>query len=250
MKPLLFIGNRRCGTTMMCHILNDHPYVYVPFERYIVWIMFQISEGRKLESYSGLTRKPMDMTLREAPSQIKAFRELKEYTPENLRTAFFNIAFQCMKRRHDGRRKNPRLLGEKNPEVCDPLLWKFASSFLGDAKVIHMYRHPAACVESKLAFAKKYNFANWDGDRDEMLRKWAVREYDAQNIDAHRIKYENLTLNYREEMERLCEYLDIEFLPIGRRAKTLIRPHHNDQYDLSVSDQPLLKVFMKEYGYK
>lgn len=252
MRPFFFVGNRRSGTTMLVKAINLHEDVFCAYERDLLWMLYLLSrDGGLSDTYTG---HPVGGRLHRWETLgwygLDFLIAQKEgVTTAKLRSMFFDIAWRYGQE-HWGRKKKPVWIGEKNPEeTC--LLRGFAEQVFPDAKYIHLVRHPAACVGSKVAFAKNARFAipAWQKPADELLDDWMLHERRVLEMsDEHKpiltIRYEDLCQDPNKEMGRLSEFLGVKPWPdlrnvIGRSA--------NSKYRLSVPHR--VSDVMKAYGY-
>lgn len=252
-KPLLFVGNRRSGTTIMCHILNRHPDVYVNFERYALWILYQMVEEDRLDGfrkYPTLVPEPMWITMGTAWKEIVSLISSQPVTYDEARDGFFSIMYSCMRKRVDGKDKNPKLIGEKNPEIANEPMRSFVHKVLPDAKYIHMVRHPMNCIKSKLDFARRVprTQLSWRLSDEELLKDWVETERGALQVENKiTVRLEDLSRCSGKEMDRVYSFLGVPNIQNYRDIVKKSKVKNYKRPDVHVDG---LVELMKEYGYE
>jgi len=261
MIPFFFVGSRRSGTTLVCHIVNYHPRLYTPFERYIMWILHCIRTTNGVISRPSCgALAPMLITLEQSGKAFLSYLQ-SDRGSAAARIAFFAAIHSCRMRRGTGKWRDDLVaIGEKNPpEYADPAMQKFILEALPEAKFVHVVRHPAAVVGSKMNFAVR---RSTDGRRDVPLvwkvaleanyRSWVQIEQWVLEVNAPllTIRYEDLIANPVDEARRLYEFLGVSSTDyIDRRVKHNVKESRNSKYDLSVIDIEGLAEIMELYKY-
>lgn len=254
MKPLFFLGNRRSGTTMMCHLLNRHPNVYVAFERYIMWMLRHIYlTGRADAFYAPPQGVPYPMWITLGVTYKEFGLADRDTTLEGLRKSFYSIVTKWIGTRHDGN-KDLIWVGEKNPpEYSWPTVFNFIMKVHPDAKFMHVVRHPRNCVGSKFKCNKHWDLEHpiWNKPIPELFSDWLQHEQWVCDIKASRpgivltVRYEDLCLDPKG-----CLKVVQEFLELGTPfVKTEFVDSSRDlEYDLDVPGE--VQEFMRVYGYE
>ena len=262
MIPFFFVGSRRSGTTLVCHIVNYHPKLYTPFERYIMWILHCIKTTNGVISRPSCgALAPMLITLEQSGKAFLHYLQSDRGSAAAC-TAFFAAIHSCRMRRGTGKWRNDLVaIGEKNPpEYASPEMQEFILGALLEARFIHIVRHPAAVIGSKMHYASR---RATDGRRDVPLvwkvaleanyRTWIQIEQWVLKIDAPvlTIRYEDLIANPVDEAHELYEFLGVSSTDyIDRRIKHNVKESGNSKYDLSVIDIDGLPEMMDLYGYE
>ena len=115
MIPFFFVGSRRSGTTLVCHIINYHPNLYVPFERYVMWILRCVKTGGPIERPPCGALAPMLITLEQSGNAFLKYLQ-SDRGSAAARTAFFAAIHSCRMRYGTGNWRNDLVaIGEKNP---------------------------------------------------------------------------------------------------------------------------------------
>lgn len=201
MKHLFFIGNKRCGTTLMVNLLNLHPNVFVSHESDVIWILHQLDIPVLPQQYEwdgwlgmSLTLEKCKHILRHLYAPVDAFQ---------LVTAYLMKYGSEIQAQYD--KSGLLWMGDKKPvQCCDPEVRPFLDKHFPDAHYIHMVRNPIACVASKMAAADRAiregdtrglpNY--WRGSPKDTLGRWAIHENWALQVEkehpTHRIRLEDL----------------------------------------------------------
>lgn len=210
-RPLFFIGNKRSGTSILARVLNVHPAIRVTHESDVIWLLYQLRDGwtHAFARYPWDGSKGLERTLR-ACGQI-----LDQHRHDNPRPAIRRL-FEQIQRRvlaldDMGPSASPGngacWLGDKKPvQQCDPALRSFLYEHFDDARYLHVVRHPAAVVASKMAAAASWSSGvppYWRGSAEEILDRWTIHEEwveewaEATPDRVHHIRLEDLSSNPR-----------------------------------------------------
>lgn len=261
MRPFFFIGNRRSGTTMLCHLINMHPEMWNAFERYVVWILLQIDVTGVADGFvrhPWASQMPMWITLG-ANCEVIANVPFTGLNPENYRRVFMHIIEKHMRSQGWAANRVPQWLGEKNPtSMSDPKVLSFAKKVFPDAKYIHIVRHPGACVRSKRWLASQHgptanNWGEWSKDEDYVFRTWLNVEQNVlavDEIDIYHVRYEDFVGNPSVEMNRLLDFFGVARRIPEAQIAGFVKGNANDKHDLSVPDWPEMTEMMERWEYK
>ena len=263
MIPFFFIGSRRSGTTLACHLINMHPRLYIPFERYIMWILRCIRTDGTIKAPLCGALAPMLITFDQSGDAFLKYVQ-SNLGVEATRTAFFSAIHNCRMRRGTGEwRKSLVAIGEKNPpEYAHPDMQAFLLKTFPEAKFIHLVRHPSAACQSQAGF-KHINGGNnfltlpaeW---RDELvlhygrwvgIEKWVLEA--KKHAEVLTVRYEDLCSHPVREAHRIYGFFGVVSNDnIDRRIAHFVKKSANKKYPLvvppSVSD---LFGLMKMYEY-
>jgi len=151
-KYLFFIGNKRCGTTLMVNLLNLHPRVFVSHESDIIWTLYQIGQGIEPGQHSLDGGLGISITLEKCAHLLDQFRDVQHIFDSVTQYLMVNGSEIQMK--YD--KSDLLWMGDKKPvQCCDPIMLPFLKMHFPGAVLIHMVRHPVACVASKMTAAPK-----------------------------------------------------------------------------------------------
>lgn len=260
MKPFFFVGSRRSGTTLVCHIINYHPQLYVPFERYIMWILYGIKTTGVIQPPPCGALAPMLITLEQSGKAFLNYIQ-SDFGVAATRTAFFSAINNCRMKRVTGSwRKDLVAIGEKNPpEYTNLGMQKFILEMLPEARFIHVVRHPAAVTRSQVGFRHRRSVNNdftvpvtWKADRENHYRVWIEVEQRILQMDVPMltIRYEDLVIDPVGESRKLYEFLGVHSSDyIDARIKHNVNDSGNSKYDLSTPGIAGLEELMVRYRY-
>lgn len=245
MQPFFFVGSRRSGTTLVCHIINMHPNLYTPFERYIMWILYCLKTSMAITRPHGGALAPILITLAEADRSFFDYF-MSDKHPDATRTAFFDAIHNCRKGRKNGFWRDELVaIGEKNPpEYTTPEMQKFILGTFPNAKFIHIVRHPTAAISSAhkgIDISDPKNYAGWVKVEENIL------EIDANVLT---IRYEDLVAQPVIQSHRLYGFLGVSSTSYtDSRIVHNVRSSGNLKYDLSTPNSNSLNDLMSRYGY-
>ena len=179
-RPVFVLSSIRSGSTLLRVLLNSHTAIHAPHELHLGGIEIGL-HGR----FTGAAMEEI---------------ELDEV---QLQYLLWDRVLHRELTRH-----GKKVLVNKTPS--DSFRWRRILECWPDARFIFLLRHPAAVTDS---WAKAR--PDWARDRvaDDVLRYMvAVEEARAQH-GGLTIKYEDITLDPEREMQRVCEFLEVEWEP-------------------------------------
>jgi len=206
-KPMiLIVGRNRSGTTLLVQMLNAHPDIDT------------VGEANILDVYKKLPLDNRELAL-------KTFKDLyykgELFEGYDLEEKTINEIFEKEKSienilrklvYHHFRNSREKYLCIKRPK------WELAISSLDkifpNSKIIYMIRDPRGMIAS----TKKYSSTIINAPQiSRLASNWnrCIVSYEStrrrlpSRIDI--VRYEDLVENSRKELERLCEFLNIEF---------------------------------------
>jgi hypothetical protein len=204
----LIVGAPRSGTTLLRLMLDSHPELAIPPETGFLTLRPKLSwrgERRREEFFEALVNYPPEApTWPDFEIPEEAFREaLRELQP-------FTIAdgFRVFYRLYAARFGKPRW-GDKTPIYCLDL--QTIRRVLPEARFIHLIRdgRDAALSLRRMWFSPgpeiETQAAYW---RRCVL---AARAAGAGWPDYLEVRYEDLILNTRETLERICAHADLRY---------------------------------------
>ena len=212
-RPLFVIGSKRSGSTLVVHLLNTHPRVFVTHESDVAWLLWQHRAGapRRIETHP----LDSDMMLRQtARVGRRPLRRLgDDPDTEAIRSAFFDVQGRLLRRwlrgqrlpgggprrlfQEVGKRPTPRRLwraftrerevldkraedlawigDKKHAQMLDPRVRSFLAEHFPDARSVHVVRDPRGVVASMQKAADEW-FVKPDffsGSAEAILSQWA-----------------------------------------------------------------------------
>lgn len=211
--PLVFIvACPRSGTTLLQSLLASHSEIISFPETKFFVKAFPRKEPR---------RKFLGLVSRQLYPQLQSFfindldrsdiaKKLPKYGLYSWYTSyFFNLLSQI------AREQGKRIVLEKTPEHINHL--KTIDECLPRAKVIHIVRNGPDVVASLYALAHSTP-SIWSEfqDLNVCLERWINKTKRSfmktrNKVNHILVRYEHLTQNPQQEMQRLCDFLDINF---------------------------------------
>lgn len=264
-RPVFLMGNKRSGTSLLVRLLNTHPNVFVSYEADVIWILYQLQNGRP----DTFTRYPWDgpvglQTTLDACQDILNENVGRSDCPD-IASLFKKIQEHLLRRecQSKGREEKHPLLwvGDKKPvQHCDPDIRAFLKRNFADARYLHIIRHPAAVVASMTRAAATWSTGvppYWFGSPDEILERWTIHEewvLDAREVDGmpvHSLRLEDLALSPIETFGGVLTFLGLDMTSdVEAAVKRTVRVSPTTRYgrpDLQFSSRA--RRVMEYYGY-
>lgn len=207
--PFFIIGSGRCGTTLMRRILQSHPKVILTDENYTIFKSLNtfkrsIPWGEKVEAifaelcsqnnYQHLNLSPLAKCVSKLESE-----EQKLDNVWNCFNWFYSKIYQ----------KQPTIWGDKTPlNIFHP---EKIISIFPDAKFVCLLRNAYDVCASWSSFKGYY------GRYEDGLNRWIKSNKCIFNFILHYpssvcfVKYEDLVTNPYVEVERVCQFLSLDF---------------------------------------
>ena len=258
MKPLLFVGNRRSGTSMFTMILNEHHDLFVSLEADALWHIY---------TSGSLTVAPDDAAVHPDWFQSRRITNVDAYLPWSELTGtpqerFFQDITHIRQNGVYGiqdaypEKRDLVYLGEKKPGVTtEPELRPWLDAEFPEARFLHLVRNPLHSIGSMARL-------NWaEGDIEYLTQYWVRLEDQAAKFDSLLVRFEDLTTDPFGELARIAEYLGLDPKAANNNADSLgrmvtkrgtIMPEYSDTTDQWIEQVVLtdeLKRYIDEYGY-
>lgn len=214
-RPIAFIlSSPRSGSTLLRVMLAGHRDLVSPPELHLLpFETMQERQGELETSYlgEGLQRALMELKGIDATASQQLIAEL---VANNADTAEVYQMLQQL--------SGDRLLIDKSPTYASDInTLENAEAIFSNAKYIHLVRHPYAVIES---FARmRMNKLLGASETDPYQLAEAIWTESNQNIldlahkiDPHRmllVHYEALVAHPEEQMQRICQFLEIPYRP-------------------------------------
>jgi hypothetical protein len=212
-RPIFLVACPRSGTTLLSVMLHAHPRIAMPPEtRFLLPVYRERATFGDLRDRANRRRLARRIT---APRKSR-FADLDLDRRETVRAIVaapptIGSAMGTVWREFARSRGKPRW-GEKRPaywEDVDVVLRLFP-----EAQLIHLVRDGRAC----LASLKQLDW--WDRSPITTMTTWALAQHELNRAGRklpaeryHRLRYEDLLADPRDELERLCRFLGEEFEP-------------------------------------
>ena len=248
-EPVFLIGFPRSGTTLLDTILRSHPLIDVLEEKPIVdRFTDKLHEKINFDFYK-LENKDLDKEMEDF-----YIKERKKYISKKI----------C------------KVIIDKMP--LNTVYVAEILRFFPNSKFIFAIRHPADCVLScfmqnfKLNNAMS-NFLNLSDAAilyDKVMNLWTLYN-EKLNINSHMIRYEDVVLNFEEQIKKILHFLDLnwsnevtEFYKTAKNRGILNTPSYNQvsqplysksigrwkNYQDEFKDiNPILDKWIQKFGY-
>jgi len=235
-NPFFIIGSGRSGNTLLRRLLNRHPDIIIPPETYVLGSMirrYRQHKGMKWNdlidySFSTLQFYPEFETFNISIGPL--VNKLKIEPAENRNLAYILNSFYLYYASEVG--KNCRRWGDKTP--INTFYLDRIRSIFPDARFVNMIRDGYDAVAS-------YVNAGIYTDYEQAAKRWSVsihlinkfkKKYPTAVLDVY---YEKLVLDPRPSLEKICEFINLNFIPqlldeINLNSTSLgdveVRSHH------------------------
>lgn len=253
-EALFIVGHKRSGSTLLTHLMNLHPNIFISHETDIIWILYQLQNNLEIQPYRfdgpiGINRA------------LKNHSEII-HSQTTIREKFTRLLYEEMrqgsKRLQPMNKKNLMYIGDKKPfQQIDPKVIGFIKKHFPEARMIHLIRHPLSVLNS----CKKFGASNdggfmWkDVSKAEILRRWTLvetwvqQEKEKSEIPFLDIRYEDMTNDISKELKRLFDFLDLKYnKEVLRSAQNMVQKNNNPQPSFPLQEETL--KIMKRYGYQ
>ena len=204
----------RSGSTLLRVMLAGHPTLFSPPELHLLSFTSMAERGKQLAAtylQEGLQTALIELMDLDAASSAALLQDM-ESKDLSIYEAYAYLQ----------ERAGNRLIIDKSPSYAlAPETLQRAEEIFQGAKYIHLTRHPYAAIES---FARlrldKLMGMEWDTPHRVAEQVWLRSNRNILNFTTqlereryHLIQYENLVRQPERELRRLCEFLQIDFVP-------------------------------------
>ncbi len=228
--PVFIVGMSRSGTKLIREILNRNSKVGIPSNEthFIPYILKRF--GGKLFPVKGSIRDELQKTFHDSIF----FEEMKRkgflLNPQQKERIFSQPSIQefteHLIRFYTDRKENKFIWGDKTPNNLIHI--KLLKSFFPEAKFVHIIRDP----RDRALSAHKAWQANLYIAADRWENNVAIARHQGIQIDDDymEILYENLIGNPREQVQKLCHFIGIQFSETMLELEKPIE-NHGDRYE-------------------
>lgn len=216
-RPVFILGNKRSGTSQLVRMLNLHPQVFISHESDIIWALFQFARKEPFQSHPWDSGVGLQHTVEACGSLLRHERSPREnFLAVQQRLMEIGTPFL------PARQKSGLLwIGDKKPfQHTDPQLLDFMREHFGDARFIHIVRHPFAVAKSSERFNETRNGDFWLGlTLEEKVERWTFHEQQVLTLRenqpgrVHSLRYEDFCGRTAEELGRLFQFLEVPECP-------------------------------------
>ncbi len=235
-RQVFIVGCYRSGTSVMRLILSVHPRIYISQEtNYIDRIGAILNSFGNLEERANLLRLHREIRsylVGERWDPLPNFWELVEWTRSYGHSYSSIVTFYGTWGAWREGREELLYWGDNTPRYIHSMT--FLKHLFPQAKFIHMLRDPRDVVASASQLplgGKSVLGIAYDWEKALLSGLAAEACWGAQGI--LRVRYEDLVANPKETMERICEFLEVEFYPgmlnfhMTEAARELSRLRHH-----------------------
>jgi hypothetical protein len=204
-KYFFIVGVGRSGTTLLMSMLNAHPAIAVPPEFHFIG---QHIVGNRPKSYAEMMRL-LKSDKRFARLKLSVFDVLKPFQSSSDDFSVVDVYKTILVTY--AKREGVSIIGDKAPKNIEYL--PVIKQIVPTAYVIHLIRDPRDVYLSRTKSA-------WSSERGELLQYLAYRsQYQlgrkigfkllgTRYLEVH---YENILDRPKQELERICEFLDVPY---------------------------------------
>lgn len=241
-KLLLFIGTKRSGSSLMVKLLNAHPNIGMCGEMDVIWLAFQIAQGKNLRQCKRHAKDgghELRGTKNRYKEDLQEFIEQGNFGDDAMRELILDL----LGRRRDFE-ESAIYLGEKKPvQLTSPKVYHFVTRLFPDVKFLHLIRHPkCVCRGGELPAWKTWAKANaFVADQIDRLGEEEQQRF-------HTLRYEDLVIDPNLEMADLFKFLNLP------KAKTnfrlIVKQGRNKKHDSrEIPDDPLVHKMLNRFCY-
>jgi thioester reductase-like protein len=210
-SALFLLSAPRCGSTLLRAMLAGHPRLFAPPELHLLGHEDMAAWHRELAPrmmHLGLLQALLGLGLDSTVANAKLESWIETATP----TAAVHAELQAL--------AGTRRLVDKSPgHALDPRALARAEALFDTPRYVILTRHPYAAIESFVRLRMSQLFGA--GGLDPQLVAEAVWERSYANLESfaaeigpgrcHRLSFEQLVSDPEPTLQRLCEFLGIEF---------------------------------------
>ncbi len=209
----VILGSMRSGTTLLAQCLNAHPDLVVPDETdFVIPVAFLVDRvadealGKRLVGglVVGSKRYAESIGRYLDPEGVRAALAGAPYTPAGVIGALYEAVAE---------RAHARLAGDKSPNDLQFLRILLDQGFFDEVKALHIVRDVRDVMVSmhRLGWIPrlKYGYPRfWSADNVFVANRLSVVP-----DHYHRLRYEDLVTDPVGQLEAVCAFLDVAFVP-------------------------------------
>ncbi|MCX4704899.1 sulfotransferase [Streptomyces sp. NBC_01352] len=198
-SPVFVLSSERSGSTLLRVLLNSHSRVRAPHEMHLRTLHVELTRDFTAEAMKalGLNREELEHVLWDRVLHLELVRSGKD------------------------------VIVDKTP--ANTLIWPRLHRCWPDARYIVLLRHPGAVITS---LTKRRADPDHEAIRAEVLDYGERLEEARQSLDAHVVRYEDLTADPERTTRGLCDYLGVPWesamLDYGSKDHGAFRPQLGD----------------------
>jgi hypothetical protein len=227
--PLLILGVRRSGTTLLRVMLDRSSELAVPDESYFVPQLADRHRGRvDVDAFVEDLRRVPTLLEWDVPAEAVRARLREHPTAEEAIAAVYEVYAE---------RNGKRRWGDKTPMYMQHL--GLLERTFPDARFVHLIRDGRDAALSFLAMPRGIVTETWahPGSARSVACQWRTEVADARALgrrvgDARylEVRYERFVRDPAAELQRICAFADLQFEPtmldyVGA-SDAASKPHH------------------------
>jgi len=233
---LFLISQPRAGSTLTQRILGNHPDIYTVSEP---WLMLHPlyalrTEGYQAEYWQSLAQMALNDFLQNLPDREEVYFE-------GLRQMYTYLYSKALAS------SGKRYFLDKTPRyyLIIPELYRT----FPNAKFIILLRNPLAVLYSSIGCGTKEDWISLDGIKNDLIQAPTLL-LEGIKLLGHRclvLHYEQLLSHSESEMRKICDWLDIGFLPamIEYRLDKSTQWRFGDQKTIYKTSKPDVNMIEK-----
>lgn len=240
-RPIFVVGAQRSGTTLLRYILSSHPHIYIPPESNFIPRYFGSNPNRSIrrdeavEIVSGIFSYRMFFKdwKGDRPDPEVFVDSIESLTAENILNAIYYqyaISYEAQR------------WGDKSPIYSDHL--GLLAKIFPQAQFIHIIRDGRDVALSMLS--SYYSLRFFYFDLYYAARTWKERVRKAREAGNrlgpdryYELRYENLATDPKQEIEKICEFLDEEFHENMIQPQSIAKSAHHSKGIHASTRKPL-----------
>ena len=230
--PVFFIvGRGRSGSTLLRFLFDAHPHVMIPMEsRFVQFLYYQYGHVKKW------TVEIAEQAIHDLEHAFEPPELHQENLKEQIRTHPSDLSFASLCKliylntRTVYPKKEIRVLGDKNPRYTffiPTLLQIFP-----EARFIHLirdYRDNVAAIQRAADIIHESGHPSVSLGRWKLYNQVIVRCRKKYPDQFCTVRFEDLVARPEQEMERLCSFLGVDFMPQMLNYRQRMDPDHRDE---------------------
>ncbi len=211
-EPVLLSGVYRSGTTLLSRILNNHPKYFITYDsvKYLRFCLDRFNPIKQPGKYEALVRETGLRLGKRWSMKLDTHKIIDSLHGQSVTHAL--VYHTIMSDLRDKQKPTATHWGEKTN-----LVWSSIPHFLSmfpKGKVVHIDRDPRDVTASYKKMTVESGYSYLDAPFNCLHAMTSLREY-VDSFGSDRIllvKLEDLVTDPAAEAQKICSFLDIEFL--------------------------------------
>ena len=267
-SQLFFLGNKRSGTSVLAGTLNMHPEMQVTHESDIIWILYNLYQGKDFRYY------PRDEPHSAVLTRHYCKEILSRYQTMSPLDCFLECQLHLIRRGTKYERRTdkiPVVFGDKKPNPhVEPEIIEWLQEFFPDARYLHIVRHPYDFLTSVPRQLPAHDMGlRWGSgkcrDPRKILAGWTRFEELVVQAEAkyrfplHTVRFEDMCDAPGEVFSNIWKFSGLQIprelgeriaggYRLGIRAAGLHATSRGNRVDVPLSERT--RAIMDLYGYQ